>query len=182
MQMSVVFVVILSSALPLVATAQGVCPKKTQFYGLIDIDTPECQFDMLFSTELMHFGLIPRDTISTFHRGDGVYVGQVAPYGEVSPSTPAGAYRVTYMLSNEESARVDDLIRYAPDYFSTMQARIAAAARPILCGLITESARDFMRLGGQISYDLSLVPSRMSDRTPDTYMTINIVLDHCEAP
>jgi hypothetical protein len=179
--MQMPLIVVLMSFVPGAIAAQEFCPKKTFSYNLLELDTIECQFDLLFTAELIHFGLSPSDTISTFHRGDGVYAGEIAPYGWVSAYEPAGAYQIAHVLGPDESARVDDLIRYAPDYFAPMQARIAQAARPILCGLIPEEARDFMRLGGHIHYTISLAPSRITHRTPDTYMTTTIILDHCRS-
>ena len=183
MQVSALSFVILLSVSPGGVSAQDFCPKKTDNYDLVEFSSIVCQFDLIFTGELVSFGLIPSDTIRTVHRGDGVYAGQVAPFGEIiSPYAPAGAYRIDYRLSREESVRMDDLIRYAPGYFDRMQARITAAAHSKLCALMPEDARDFMRLGGQISYDISLVPTAHSERTPNRYMTTTIFISHCEAP
>jgi hypothetical protein len=179
--MSLIPALVFSMIFPGLSAAQDFCAKKTRTANLVEFQSLICQFDMLFSAELDHFGLTPNDTITTYLSGDGVYAADVAPYGEVSGHTAGGAYQIKYLLGEDDSIRLVDLIQYAPNYFKPMQARIERGARPILCRLMPREVRDFMRLGGQISYSITLAPSVISHRTPDSFMTAIVVLDRCEA-
>jgi hypothetical protein len=181
MRTSVILALWLLPLCPAMSAAQDFCAKKTATANLVDFQSLECQFDMLFSSEMDHFGLTPNDTIRTFLTGDGVYAGEIAPYGIVSAYTTGGAYHINYLLGEDDSIRLVDLIHYAPDYFGPMQVRMERAGRPILCRLLPQEARDFMRLGGQVTFSLTLAPSIISHHTPDSFMTAVIVLDHCEA-